>query len=52
MLHQRKAKQWKCVHFVHSSSQQVADVLSKGLLRQNFDFFVSKLGLIDVYVPT
>ncbi|TYK14209.1 putative mitochondrial protein [Cucumis melo var. makuwa] len=34
------------------SSQQVADVLTKGLLRPNFDFCVSKLGLIDIYVPT
>ncbi|KAA0042376.1 Cysteine-rich RLK (RECEPTOR-like protein kinase) 8 [Cucumis melo var. makuwa] len=34
------------------SSQQVADVLTKGFLKQNFDFCVSKLGLIDIYVPT
>ncbi|KAA0055541.1 Cysteine-rich RLK (RECEPTOR-like protein kinase) 8 [Cucumis melo var. makuwa] len=34
------------------SSQQVADVLTKGLLRPNFDFCVSKLGLIDIYVST
>ncbi|KAA0037943.1 putative mitochondrial protein [Cucumis melo var. makuwa] len=34
------------------SSQQVADVLTKGLLRLNFDLCVSKLGLIDIYVPT
>ncbi|KAA0050869.1 putative mitochondrial protein [Cucumis melo var. makuwa] len=34
------------------SSQQVVDVLTKGLLRPNFDFCVSKLGLIDIYVPT
>ena len=33
------------------SSQQVADVLTKGLLKPNFDFCVSKLGHIDIYVP-
>ncbi|KAA0051972.1 reverse transcriptase [Cucumis melo var. makuwa] len=34
------------------SSQQVADVLTKGLLKPNFNFCVSKLGLINIYVPT
>ncbi|KAA0041975.1 Cysteine-rich RLK (RECEPTOR-like protein kinase) 8 [Cucumis melo var. makuwa] len=34
------------------SSQQVADVLTKGLLRQNYHFCVSNLGLIDIYVQT
>ena len=33
-------------------SQQVADVLTKRLLKSNFDFGVSKLGLIDIYIPT
>ncbi|KAL0544018.1 hypothetical protein IC582_019129 [Cucumis melo] len=40
-----------CIPYI-PSSQQVADVLTKGLLRPNFDFCVSKLGLIDIYVPT
>ncbi|KAL0546638.1 hypothetical protein IC582_016550 [Cucumis melo] len=40
-----------CIPYI-SLSQQVADVLTKGLLRTNFDFCVSKLGLIDIYVPT
>ncbi|TYJ98049.1 reverse transcriptase [Cucumis melo var. makuwa] len=40
-----------CIPYI-LSSQQVADVLTKGLLKQNFDFCVSKLGLIDIYVPT
>ncbi|KAA0047030.1 putative mitochondrial protein [Cucumis melo var. makuwa] len=40
-----------CIPYI-PSSQQVADVLTKGLLRLNFDFCVSKLGLIDIYVPT
>ncbi|KAL4025768.1 hypothetical protein IC575_014173 [Cucumis melo] len=34
------------------SSQQIADVLTKGLLRPHFDLCVSKLGLIDIYLPT
>ncbi|KAA0042923.1 Cysteine-rich RLK (receptor-like protein kinase) 8 [Cucumis melo var. makuwa] len=40
-----------CIPYIHSS-RQVADVLTKGLLRPNFDFYVSKLDLIDIYVPT
>ncbi|KAA0037323.1 Beta-galactosidase [Cucumis melo var. makuwa] len=40
----------KCISYI-PSSRQVADFLSKGLLRPNFDFCVSKLGLIDIYVP-
>ncbi|KAL0548434.1 hypothetical protein IC582_012885 [Cucumis melo] len=40
-----------CILYI-SSSQQVVDVLTKELLRPNFDFCVSKLGLIDIYVPT
>ena len=35
----------------YALNQQVADVLTKELLRQN-DFCVSKLGLIDIYIPT
>ena len=40
-----------CIQHI-PSNQQVSDVLSKELLKQNFDFCVSKLGLIDIYVPT
>ena len=40
-----------CIQYI-PSSQQVANVLTKGLLIPNFDFCVSKLGLIDIYVPT
>ncbi|KAA0052292.1 hypothetical protein E6C27_scaffold207G001230 [Cucumis melo var. makuwa] len=40
-----------CIPYI-PSSQQVADVLTKGLLRPHFDVCVSKLGLIDIYVPT
>ncbi|KAL0533807.1 hypothetical protein IC582_028078 [Cucumis melo] len=40
-----------CISYI-PSGRQVADVLTNGLLRPNFDFYVSKLGLIDIYVPT
>ena len=40
-----------CIPYI-PSSQQVADVLTRGLLRPNFDFCVSKSDLIDIYVPT
>ena len=40
-----------CIPYI-LSSQQVTDVLTKRLLRQNFDFFISKLGRIDIYIPT
>ncbi|KAA0060528.1 hypothetical protein IC582_014265 [Cucumis melo] len=40
-----------CIPYI-SSSQQVANVLTKGLLRPQFDLYVSKLGLIDSYVLT
>ncbi|KAA0025394.1 retrotransposon protein, putative, unclassified [Cucumis melo var. makuwa] len=40
-----------CISYI-PSSQQVVDVPAKRFLRQNFDFCVSKLGHIDIYVPT
>ncbi|KAA0039229.1 putative polyprotein [Cucumis melo var. makuwa] len=40
-----------CIPYI-PSSRQVADVLTKGLLRPNFDFCVSKLSFIDIYIPT
>ena len=40
-----------CIPYI-PSSQQVANVLTKGLLIPNFNFCVSKLELIDIYVPT
>ncbi|KAA0067119.1 Cysteine-rich RLK (receptor-like protein kinase) 8 [Cucumis melo var. makuwa] len=40
-----------CIPYI-PSSQQVTDVLTKELLRPHFDLCVSKLGLIDIYVPT
>ena len=40
-----------CIPYI-PSSQQVVDILTKGLLRQSFDSCVTKLGFIDIYVPT
>ncbi|KAA0059230.1 Cysteine-rich RLK (RECEPTOR-like protein kinase) 8 [Cucumis melo var. makuwa] len=40
-----------CISYI-PSSQQVANGLTKGLLRPHFDLCLSKLGLIDIYVPT
>ncbi|KAA0039591.1 putative mitochondrial protein [Cucumis melo var. makuwa] len=40
-----------CIPYI-PSSRQIADVLTKGLLRPNFDFCVNKLDLMDIYVPT
>ncbi|TYK24437.1 reverse transcriptase [Cucumis melo var. makuwa] len=40
-----------CIPYI-PSSQQIADVLTKGLLKPHFDLCVSKLELIDIYVPT
>ena len=40
-----------CMPFV-PSKQQIVDILTKGLSKTNFDFLVSKLGMIDIYAPT
>ncbi|KAA0050709.1 Beta-galactosidase [Cucumis melo var. makuwa] len=40
-----------CISYI-PSSQQIADILTKGLLRLHFDLCISKLGLIDIYLPT
>ena len=40
-----------CIPYI-PSSQPFANVLTKRLLKPNFNFCVSKLGLIDIYIPT
>ena len=40
-----------CIPYI-PSSQQIADILTEGLLRQSFESCVSKLDLFDIYDPT
>lgn len=40
-----------CMLFV-PTTQQIVDILTKGLFRSSFEFLISKLGLIDIYAPT
>ena len=32
--------------------QQIANIHTKGLLKQCFDYYISKLGLLDINAPT
>jgi ATP sulfurylase len=34
------------------TTQQIADILTKGLYKSSFEFLISKLGMIDIYAPT
>jgi hypothetical protein len=40
-----------CVPYV-SSSSQIADMLTKGLLKKTFSIFCSKMGLYDIFTPS
>lgn len=33
------------------TAQKIADILTKGLIRPNFEMLVSKLYMIDIYAP-
>ena len=34
------------------SKSQIADVLTKGIPREDFENYVDKLSMIDIYAPT
>lgn len=34
------------------TNQQTTDLFTKGLFHPNFEFLISKLGVIDIYAPT
>ena len=40
-----------CMTYV-PTTQQIGDVLTKGLSRQSFEDLVDKMGMIDIYSPT
>ena len=40
-----------CMPYV-PSTQQIADIRTKGLFKPRFDEIISKLGLINIYAPT
>ena len=40
-----------CTPYI-TTKEQTADILTKGLFRPVFEFFVTKLGMYDMYAPT
>ena len=40
-----------CMPFV-PLAQQIADILTKGRFRSNFELLTSKLGMTNIYAPT
>ena len=40
-----------CMPFV-PTTQQTANILTKGLFRPNFELLINKLGINDIYAPT
>ena len=40
-----------CLLFV-LTTQQIVDILTKGLMSPNFEHLISKLGIIYIYAPT
>ena len=40
-----------CMSFV-PTSQQITNILTKGLFKPNYEFLISKLGMIEIYTPT
>ena len=40
-----------CMLFV-PLAQQIADILTKGLFKSNFEFLTSKLGMTNIHTPT
>lgn len=40
-----------CMPFV-PTTQQIVEILTKGLFRSSFEFLISKLGMTDIYAPT
>ncbi|RVW15413.1 hypothetical protein CK203_029168 [Vitis vinifera] len=51
LLGEARSKVW-CHEEALKQSLETVDILTKELLRSNFEFLVSKLGRMDIYTPT